>query len=212
MSDEKCRERLVARVISTLNHLSQPLNTSGMVECFTTAILDAVGKEAPLTPRRHRRHGWCESAEPLAAFILAWTARKDERQFLRAHPLEKNAWKTLRSACANLQKVIAAGLDAYCEAYLAEIERLLANNGERGFYKHRKNSVGLEGTKAKSEQLNRDEDGMLLRGKVRVRERWGSFTTNVRTRNRLNSIPRSSTSGHHDRLNCRSEMNYPWTR
>jgi len=77
MSDEKCRERVVARVVSTLNHLVQPRNTSGMVEFYTAAIVDGVEKEVSPPPRRHRRHGWCESAETLAAFILAWTARED---------------------------------------------------------------------------------------------------------------------------------------
>ena len=81
----KCRERVVARVISSLNQLLQPRNTSGMVEVFTTAILDAVENEVPSPPRRHRRHGWCESAEPLAARIVAWTAREDACQRLRAH-------------------------------------------------------------------------------------------------------------------------------
>ena len=70
MSDEKCRERVVARVVIALNQLIQPRNTSGMVEFFTTAIVDAVEKEVPPRPRRHRRHGWCQSAETLAAFIL----------------------------------------------------------------------------------------------------------------------------------------------
>ena len=82
-------------------------------------------------------------------------------------------WKTLKSACANLQKVIGAGLYAYFEAHLAETERRLANNGQRGFYKHLTNTVGLEGTKAGSEQLIRDEDGTLLLDKVRIRERMG---------------------------------------
>ena len=45
-----------------------------------------------------------------------------------------------------LQKVIAADLHAYFEAYLAETERLLANNDQRGFYKPLKSRVGLEGT------------------------------------------------------------------
>ena len=40
------------------------------------------------------------------------------------------------SVCANLQKVIAAGLHAYFEEYLAETERLLANNDQKGFYEH----------------------------------------------------------------------------
>ena len=71
--------------------------------------------------------------------------------------------------------MIAAGLHAYFEAYLAETEGLLANNDQRGFYTHLKSTVGLEGTKARSQQFIRDEDGTLLRDKVRMRDRWAGF-------------------------------------
>ena len=95
----------------------------------------------------------------------------DARQFLRAHPRDRSAWKTLKSACANLPKVIAAGLQAYFEAYLAKTERLLANNDQRVFCKHLESTVGLKGAKARSEPFIRDEDVTLLRDKMRVRER-----------------------------------------
>ena len=49
-------------------------------------------------------------------------------------------------ACANPHKVIAAGLHAYFEAYLAENKRLLANNDHRCVFKHLKSTAGLEGT------------------------------------------------------------------
>ena len=52
MSDEKCRERVVARVIFALNQLIQPRNTSVKVEVFTTAILDVVENEVPPPARR----------------------------------------------------------------------------------------------------------------------------------------------------------------
>ena len=38
-----------------------------------------------------------------------------------------------------------------------------------------KTTVGLDGTKARGEQFMRDEDGTLLRDKVRIRERWSGF-------------------------------------
>ena len=102
----------------------------------------------------------------MAAFMLVWTVSEDARQFLRAHPRDRIAWKALIYACANLQKVIAAGRRAYFEEYLAETERLVANNDQRRFYKHLKITVGLEATEARSEQFIRDEDGTLLRDKV----------------------------------------------
>ena len=64
------------------------------------------------------------------------------------------------------------------EEYLAETERLLADNDQRGFYRHLTGTVELGGGKARSEQFIMDEDGTLLKDKVRIRKRWGgSFQT-----------------------------------
>ena len=62
-------------------------------------------------------------------------------------------------------------MNAYFEEYFVETERLLADNDQRGFYKHLKGMVGLGGRKVKSEQFIMDEDGTLLRDKVRIRKR-----------------------------------------
>ena len=86
---------------------------------------------------------------------------------------DKPAWKTLRTACANLRGVIDAGLHAYFEGYLGETERLLADNDQRGFYKHLKGTVGLDGRKARSEQFITDEDSTLLKDKVRTLKTMG---------------------------------------
>ena len=84
---------------------------------------------------------------------------------------DKTAWKTLRTACANLRGEIDAGLHAYFEEHLAKTERLLADNDQRGFYKHLKGTVGLDSRKARSEQFIMDEDGTLVKDKVRILER-----------------------------------------
>ena len=86
---------------------------------------------------------------------------------------DKIARKTLRTACANLRGVTNAGLHAYFQEYLAETQRLLADNDQRGFYKHLKGTVGLGGPKVRSKKFNMDDDGTLLRDEVRIRERWG---------------------------------------
>ena len=59
------------------------------------------------------------------------------------------------------------------EEYLAETERLLADNDQRGFYRHLTGTVELGGRKARNEQFIMDEDGTLLMDMVRIRERWG---------------------------------------
>ena len=92
-----------------------------MVDVFTTALVDAIEK-IPSPPRRHGKHDWCESVETLVAFNIAWTAREDVRQLFRAHSRDRTTWKTLKSACANLQEVLAAGLHEYLDQYLAETQ------------------------------------------------------------------------------------------
>ena len=96
---------------------------------------------------------------------------------------DKIAWTTLRTACANVRGVNDAGLHAYFEEYLAETKRLLADNDQRDFYKHLKGTVRLDGRKARSEQFIMDEDGTLLKDKVRILERWaGYFGTLLNTK------------------------------
>ena len=132
-SDEDCRQRVVARIISKLPDLPlQPNSISEMAESFTKVIIDAIEAEVPSPPRRTHKLVWCETAETSAAFTIACNAWEDARQFMRVNPGDRTAWKTLRTACANLRAVIDAGLHAYFEEYLAETERLLADNDHRG--------------------------------------------------------------------------------
>ena len=93
---------------------------------------------------------------------------------------------TLMTACANLRGVTDAGWHAHVEEYLAEAERHLAENDQRSFHKHVRGTVGLAGRKVRSEQFIMNQDGTLLRGKVRIRERWGGFLQAVVNKNLLN--------------------------
>ena len=83
---------------------------------------------------------------------------KDTREdaFIRINR-DKTAGKTLMTTCANLRGVIAAGLHAYFEEYLAETERLLADNDQRGLYEHLKTRWRwtVEGREAKSSSWRR---------------------------------------------------------
>ena len=47
---------------------------------------------------------------------------------------DKTAWRTLKTACVNLRRAIDAALHAYFEEYLAETEKLLADNDQWSFY------------------------------------------------------------------------------
>ena len=130
-SDGDCRQRVVEQILSKLpSLLSQPNSISEMAESLAKVVLDAIAKEVPPPPRRTHKLAWCASAETSAAFKVAWDAREDARRFRRIKR-DKTAWKMLRTACANLRGVIDAGLHAYFEEYLAETERLLADNDQR---------------------------------------------------------------------------------
>ena len=102
--------------------------------------------------------------------------------------------------------MIDAGLHAYVEDYLAETERLLADNDQRGFCKHLKGTVRLDGRKARSEQFIMDDDGTLLKDKVRILERWaGYFGTLLNTKSP--KLDPSAAYSHDGRQHHRLEMN-----
>ena len=175
-SDVDCRQRVVAWIISKLPDLPlQPISISEMVESFTKDIIDSVEPEVPPPPRRTHKLGWCETVETSAAFTIAWDAREEARRFVRVNPRDKSAWKTLRTACANLRGMIDAGLQDYFEEHLSETERLLVDNDQRGFSTHLNGTVGLGGRKVRSEQSIMDKDGTLLGDKLRIRKRWEGF-------------------------------------
>ena len=175
-SDVDRRVRVIERINSNL--AEQPdlfSNVSERVAAFTNVVLEAAEAEIPPPPRRRHVRGWCEPAGTSAAVAQAWEEREAARNGMRGNPKDRAAWKTLRNSCAKLREVIGAGLYAHFEEYLAELERCLERNDQRGFYKHLKRTVGLEGRKAGGEQFIRDEDGTLLRDKGRIRERWARF-------------------------------------
>ena len=116
--DGECRKRLVSRVVSDLNQPTQPNALSDVADVFTMAIIDAVKVNILAEPRRHRKRGWCESTESSAAFKIAWTARENARKLIDTLPRERTAWKTLRTTCANLRKVIDAGVHSYSNRML----------------------------------------------------------------------------------------------
>ena len=147
---------MVTRVVSALNLVSPVAPLAHMINLFTT-IMEAVEAELPPPPRRRRKRGWWQLAETSAAFKIAGAVREDARQSLARTSMESVAWKTLRTACANLREVIVSGLHAYFEEYLAESERLLAGDDQRGCYEHLKSTTGLEGKNARSEQFIMDE-------------------------------------------------------
>ena len=69
----------------------------------------------------------------------------------------------MEDAKDGIRRVVDAALDAYFEEYQDETERLLANNDQRGFYKHLKGAVGWDGRKAKHKHFIGDKDSMVLR-------------------------------------------------
>ena len=135
LSDGKYRQLRIASVDSTLKHVD-PRSKTGMADLLTTTLIDAVEADVPPPPRRQRKRGWCGPAETSVAFKITWSIRVVARQLLRANPRGRITWKTLRTARANLQEVIAAGVHVYLEEYLAETPRLLMNNDQRASYKH----------------------------------------------------------------------------
>ena len=137
--------------------------------------------------------GWCESAETLAAFKLAWTreGRCATTLVCPPHPWGRTAWTTPHPKPG---------------------DRLLADFDQQGLYKHLPEENGRVG----NETINKGEASSLVRGrrtsmtrcsgtnKVRIRERWMRvFHKLLNTKSlKLDHQSPSSTHCHLDRFNC----------
>lgn len=73
------------------------------------------------------------------------------------------------TACENLREVKDAGLHTHFGQHLAETDRFLSDHDQQAFYVRLESTVEAGVRNAASEQLIMDEDGTLLRDKVRIR-------------------------------------------
>ena len=92
----------------------------------------------------------------------------------RQEPNRRVEWKVLKAACAHVQDVVGAGVN-FTSTRSSSSWSESSRADPRGFYKHLKGTVGMEGTRVKEEQYIRDEDGILLRNKGEIRSRWVRF-------------------------------------
>ena len=58
---------------------------------------------------------------------------------------------------------------------MTRLEALYEDRDLRGLYKHLKKSVGLGGRQSSGQQYIKDENGVLLRDKAEVLQRWARF-------------------------------------
>ena len=79
--------------------------------------------------------------------------------------------RAARKACNWLKRVRSAAVVRYFERHVVELEKQLCMGDQHEFFQNIK-SVQLEETKKVESQCVRDEEGRLLRGKGRIRERW----------------------------------------
>lgn len=121
-------------IVSTLDQPVQPRTMTAMVALFATTIIDAVEAEVSTSTTAPRQAWIVRVWQNLDRLKKTRTATEDARQLSSAHPRDRIAWETLRTACDNLQEVIAVKVHAHFEEYLAESERLIAKNDQRGLY------------------------------------------------------------------------------
>ena len=131
------RQRMVEQILSLLPSLPSQLNSvSEMAVSIAKDVLDAVAEEVPPPPRRTHKLECASSWKPQPPLKLhGMRGRKPgDPCALRE---TKTTWGVPRTACANLGRVIDAGLQAYFEECLAETqterETLLADNDQRMF-------------------------------------------------------------------------------
>lgn len=72
----------------------------------------------------------------------------------RQEPNRRAEWKAPKAAYAHEQDVIGAGVSSQSNQFVIELERIIENEDQIGFYKNPKGTVGMEGTKEKGRAVH----------------------------------------------------------
>ena len=170
------RWHVVERFLHNLGEqMGQPNTTaSEAARGFTKAILEAAQTVLPTERRIPRMLEWCESPETRAAVEEALAKRREARRLMKSNRTP-TTWKALRAACKGVRTSVDEGIYAHLERYVTRLEAMHEDRDLRGLYKHLKKSVGLGGRQSGGKQYIKDENGVLLREKAEILQRWARF-------------------------------------
>ena len=117
---------------------------------------------------------WCASPETRAAVEEALAKRREARRLMKSNRTPAT-WKALRAACKGVRTTVDEGIHAHLETYVTRLEAIYEDRDLRGLYKHVKKSVSLGGGQSGGQQYVKDENGVLLRDKAEILQRWARF-------------------------------------
>ena len=172
---EMSRWHVVERFLHNLGEQTGQPNTTAPEAAreFTKAILEAAQTVLPTERRIPRMPEWCESPETRAAAEEALAKRQEARRLMSNRT--PATWKALRAACKGVRTAVDEGIHAHLEKYVTRLEAMYEDRDLRGLYKHLKKSVGLGGRQSRGQQYIKDENGVLLRDKAEILQRWARF-------------------------------------
>ena len=84
-------------------------------------------------------------------------------------------WKALRAACKGVRAAVDEDIHAHLERYVTRLEAMYEDRDLRGLYKHLKKSVRLGGRQLGGQQYIEGKNGVLLRDKAEILQRWARF-------------------------------------
>ena len=173
---EMSRWDVVERFLHNLGEQTGQPNTTAPEAAreFTEAILEAAQTVLPTERRIPSMSEWCESPETRAAVEEALAKRREARRLVNRNRTPAT-WKVLRAACKGVRTAIDEGIHAHLERYVTRLEAMYEGRDLRGLYKHLKKSVGLGGRQSGGQQYIEDENGVLLRDKGEILQRWARF-------------------------------------
>ena len=87
--------------------------------------------------------------------------------------------KALRVACKEVRTAVDEGIHVHLERFVTRLEAMYEERDMRGLYKHLKKSVGLGGKQSGGQQYVKDENGVLLRDKEYILQRWARLFSNL---------------------------------
>ena len=175
VTDPQLRQE-VATAVGRHLRANPPGNSSvdDVEAAFAAAIMRTAELVIPPQERRGPGRGWSGDARTEAELQAATDAMHTAWQRLRMDTRDAQLRRAVRKACNWLKRVRSAAVVRYFERHVVELEKQLRMGDRDGFFQNIK-SVQLEETKEVESQRIRDEEGILLRDKGCIRERWVRF-------------------------------------
>ena len=113
-------------------------SVDGMTSVLTETLLSNAADTAPPIRRKQVPRGWCATEETKAELNARWQDREDARKRVRSAPHDRGLRRGLKVTAKQLKRTRAEAVQRFLEDYVSQLEGLIREGDQFGFYKHLK--------------------------------------------------------------------------